>query len=66
MSEFRKKCCKCRRKKLIVEKCKCDFEYCLDCLPFFNHNCIFDWKKENQNNLLKLNPKIEAIKVVDI
>lgn len=66
MSEIKRKCYNCRKKKLIIEKCKCTHEFCLDCLPFFNHNCIFDWKKENKNILEKTNPKIEAIKVSSI
>jgi len=66
MSEFKKKCYKCKRRKLIIESCKCNFEFCLDCLPFFNHNCIFDWRKENKNILERTNPKIEAIKVSSI
>jgi hypothetical protein len=66
MSEIKRKCYNCRKKKLIIETCKCKLEFCLDCLPFFIHNCIFDWKKENKNILEKTNPKIEAIKVSSI
>lgn len=57
------KCSKCFKKKILIEKCKCENFFCLNCLPYFNHNCSYDWRKNNQDRLNKLNPKIEAIKV---
>lgn len=61
--DFKKKCSKCNKKKIILDKCKCEYMFCLDCLPYFNHNCIFDWKGYNKNHLSKNNPKIEFVKV---
>jgi len=62
----RVKCTKCKKKHLLIEECKCGYNFCLNCLPFFNHECIFDWKKQNKDELTKLNPKIIAIKVDNI
>jgi hypothetical protein len=67
MSTIKKtRCQNCAKKTLIVNKCKCDKEYCFECSPFFNHNCTFDWKKDKQQNLELSNPKIVAIKVENI
>jgi hypothetical protein len=63
---IKKKCQKCLKKKLVVEQCKCQKIFCLDCLPSFNHNCDFNWRQENKNNLEKMNPKIIAVKVSSI
>jgi hypothetical protein len=63
---IKNRCSKCLKKKLFTEKCKCDNNYCLDCLPYFNHNCNYDWMKNNKDKLIKSNPKIEAIKVDSI
>jgi hypothetical protein len=60
------KCTKCKKKKLFIDKCKCDLKFCIDCLPYFIHNCMFDWKNEKNKILLKENPLIECIKVSDI
>jgi hypothetical protein len=60
------RCSKCLKKKLFIEKCKCEKNFCLECLPYFNHNCRYDWLKNNKDRLNKLNPKIEAIKVNSI
>lgn len=60
------RCDKCKKKKLFLNKCKCEYDLCLDCLPFFIHECTFDWKREKCENLTKINPKIEYIKVSDI
>ena len=60
------KCSRCLKKKLFIEKCKCENNFCLDCLPYFNHNCDYDWVKNNQDRLNKSNPKIECVKVSSI
>ena len=62
----KKKCSNCCKKKIFIERCKCSNEFCLECLPYFNHDCTFNWKKEKQQNLVSTNPKIEYIKVSDI
>ena len=66
MVVIKKKCSKCNKKKVFIENCKCGEEFCLDCLPFYKHECTFDWKKEKQQNLISSNPKMEYIKVSDI
>jgi len=60
------KCSRCLKKKLFTEQCKCENNFCLDCLPYFNHNCTYDWIKNNQERLNKSNPKIESVKVNSI
>lgn len=60
------RCYLCKKKRIPIEKCKCNSIFCLECLPFFKHNCSFDWKKENKLILERLNPKIIAIKVNSI
>ena len=60
------RCSKCLKKKLFIQKCKCENFYCIECSPYFNHNCTYNWIKNNQDRLNKLNPKIEAIKVNSI
>ena len=44
-------------------ECKCSLKFCLNCLPYYIHNCTFDYKKDRQNMLTENNPKIIAIKV---
>jgi len=63
---IKNRCSKCLKKKIFIEKCKCDNNYCLDCLPYFNHDCNYDWTRNNKDKLIKLNPKIEVIKVDSI
>jgi hypothetical protein len=62
----KKRCANCSKKTLYFEKCKCNNEYCLNCLGFFNHNCTFDWKKDKKEYLTNKNPKIIAMKVENI
>ena len=57
------RCNKCRKKTLIEYECKCLLKFCLNCLPYYSHNCTFDYKKDRQNMLTENNPKIIAIKV---
>ena len=62
----KKKCFKCLKKTLYHQKCKCDNDYCFNCLPYFNHNCSFDWKSEKKKDLTIKNPQINFIKVENI
>lgn len=64
MSIFKRSCCaKCLKKELIIEECKCNKKLCLNCLPHYNHNCGFDWRKDNEKYLKENNPKIVYVKV---
>ena len=67
-TEKRKRCFKCKKKllKIYDTKCKCDNEYCFNCLPSFSHNCTFDFVKHNKNILREQNQVIVAEKVAKI
>lgn len=57
------KCTNCGKKTLFEHECKCLKKFCLNCLPYFNHDCTFDYKNKKKENLTENNPKIIAIKV---
>ena len=63
---MRMRCDKCNKKNLCITECKCTKSFCLACLPFFNHNCAFNWQNEKKEDLTKTNPKILAVKVQTI
>lgn len=60
------RCKNCFQKSLIIEKCKCEHNFCLDCLPNFNHQCAFNWKEEKKRQLELNNPVIIPQKVEQI
>lgn len=60
------RCSRCRKKIIIEYDCKCSLKLCLDCLPFFKHNCTYDYKLDKQQHLEENNPKIVAIKVLNL
>lgn len=60
------RCQNCLQRSMIVEKCKCMNNYCLDCLPNFNHQCQFNWIEEKKKILSKQNPVVSAKKVENI
>jgi len=57
------RCNRCRKKTVIEYECKCSLKFCLECLPYYIHDCSFDYKKDKQNILIENNPKIVAVKV---
>ena len=61
-----KKCKKCKKKKLILIKCRCGNSFCLEHKCAEHHNCTFDYKKFGQEQLDKENPKINFDKVSQI
>ena len=61
-----KKCKKCKKKKLILVKCRCGNNYCLEHRYAENHNCTFEFKKNGQEQLKQENPKIQPPKVLSI
>ena len=63
---MRMRCDNCNKKNLCITECKCTKLFCLVCLPFFNHNCAFNWQHEKKEDLAKANPKILALKVQNI
>ena len=62
----RKKCEKCLKKCIVINECKCKKYFCLNCSPYYNHNCIYNWKQDKKENLLETNPKRKFIKVENI
>lgn len=60
------RCVFCKKKKLIQFDCKCGSKYCLNCLPFYVHNCTFNYKENNKGELKKNNEEIISPKVSDI
>ena len=63
---MKEKCFKCKKKVLMIEQCKCNNKYCLNCLPYFEHSCSFDYKEDKKKILTENNQKIEFAKVVEI
>ena len=61
--KIKKKCYKCFKKTIILNQCQCNNKYCLDCLPYFNHNCKFDWKTNKKTQLQNTNPVIQFSKI---
>ena len=63
------KCEYCKIKKistLFSFSCKCEFKkLCEGCRYSENHSCVFDYKNEGRNILIKTNPKIEADKLTE-
>ena len=57
------RCPQCKKKTLIEYECKCSEKYCLNCLPYFKHNCSFDYRGQKKDIIKDLNPKIESVKV---
>lgn len=57
------KCLNCNKKKLFHVECKCFKKLCLNCLPYYVHNCTYDYKTEKKSILDNNNPRIEAEKI---
>jgi hypothetical protein len=64
----KKRCFKCKKKLPIYfdNKCKCENEFCSNCLPSFSHDCTFDFKKHNRQILAEQNQVVKADKVLKI
>ena len=56
-------CSTCKKRTLIDYSCSCKRVLCIKCRAPEQHNCDFDFFKENQNRLLKDNPVIVGEKV---
>ena len=57
------RCSKCNKKINMNYECKCKQIFCLNCLPFYIHNCTFDYREYKKGLIQENNPKINAIKV---
>ena len=62
------KCPICSRKikNFAFNKCKCDEFFCNECLPFFKHNCKYDYKKAKKEKLSIENVVVIPNKVLQI
>lgn len=60
------RCQLCKKKTIFDHECKCLKKFCLNCLPYFVHNCSYDYKKNRQESLTEENEKIIAVKVSTI
>lgn len=60
------RCLQCKKKTVIEFDCKCARKFCINCLPWYNHNCTFDYKLEQSNNLKKTVVVVKNSKVDDI
>lgn len=58
----------CNKKLRLAEQieCKCSLFLCIRHRFTADHNCTFDYKKEQKNKLIIDNPKVVADKVVRI
>ena len=63
---MRKKCEKCSKKSLVINQCKCQKYLCLNCAPYYQHNCKYNWQQDKKENLIELNPQINFVKVENI
>ena len=60
------RCQQCRKKTLFTNECKCLKKFCLNCSPFYAHNCSYDYKKDRKDFISEANPEIIPIKVSSI
>lgn len=61
------KCNKCNKKTgLIVFECKCNGKFCMNHRFANTHNCTYDFKIDDMNELIKNNPKIDTKKISSI
>ena len=62
------KCQVCKKKLKLIEqatsKCKCSLLFCK--IHKNNHNCTFDYKLQHQENVEKMNPKVQFEKTIKI
>jgi hypothetical protein len=61
-----KRCNYCKKKQTLQFDCKCLNSFCLNCLPWYLHNCTFDYKKTHTEHLKKNNNEVKSHKVDDI
>ena len=61
-------CFECSKKvpKFIFNQCKCENYFCNNCLPFFKHNCSYDYKQDKKDKLRSENIIVVNDKVVKI
>ena len=61
---MKKRCEICRKKikSLLPIQCKCEKYFC-NLHRYPDHDCNFDYKKENKENLIIKNPKVISNKI---
>lgn len=60
------RCLFCNKKTLILSKCKCGYNFCLQHRSAESHQCEFDHKNFHREQLEKSNPRIVAEKIKKI
>ena len=60
------RCGQCKKKTSLEFDCKCNKKFCLNCLPWYNHSCAFDFKRNQSNNLTKTVVVVKNSKIDDI
>jgi hypothetical protein len=60
------RCLQCKKKTSIEFDCKCSKKFCINCLPWYNHNCAFDYKQNRSDHLKKTVVEVKNSKVDDI
>lgn len=65
---MKKRCFTCNKKikSIIPLQCKCKNYYCNKHKISYEHNCNFDYLKENQDKLKEQNEKIVSNKFISI
>jgi hypothetical protein len=66
MNASRSGCANCKKKTLLIAKCRCDKTVCLSCRAPEDHKCSFDHKAEFKLKLDKENPLIVNEKIAKI
>lgn len=66
MNASKSGCATCKKKTLLIAKCKCDKTVCLSCRAPEDHSCSFDYKSEFQVKLTKENPLVTNEKIAKI
>ena len=63
MSISKTGCAQCKKKTLMVIKCKCNKTVCFSCRYPEDHSCSFDYKAEGEILLKKQNPVVVSSKI---
>ena len=60
-----KRCFNCKKKDYNFI-CNCEKIFCLNCLPWYNHSCEFNYKDKKKDILKDENPQVLSQKIDQI
>ena len=60
------RCTKCKKKTVLLVSCKCSNHYCLTCRMPEDHDCTFDFVKQQTEILRLSNPIVVGEKISKI